>query len=78
MDQRGKAWVGKSERSGARHAEVHEEAIKPEKFGETHLQDLAHRVNGVLRDSAWHFECAMFLRDLGRLLALPAPPSRRA
>jgi hypothetical protein len=78
MDERGNARAGKPKRSGGKRAKVEEEGLKPEKFDETYLQDLARRMNGVCRDSEWHFECALFIRDLARLLAVAAPSSRRA
>lgn len=76
MDRRGTKGVLDTPRR-APPKEARGESMRPERYVDTHLRDLAKRINAIRLASRWHLEAKRFLCDLRSLGEVaPHAPSR--
>lgn len=76
MDGRGANGASRAARRAA-PPDSRDEGMRPERYVDAHLRDLALRINSVRIASRWHLEAQRFLRDLRALFDVgPRAPSR--
>lgn len=75
MDRRGTSDAPSAARRAA-STDARDDGMRPERYADAHLRDLALRINLVRVASRWHLEARRFLCDLEKLSDVPRAPSR--